>query len=438
MHHFRYSLFLVLLLIISCLSHALEGKNHHYGFIPNTTYSLLNIPNIRTISIHQKDKPGSLPVVDLKSGEPLLLSFDDLFDKVEPYHYRIKHLNPDGSVSDLYLYEYQTGFEINPINNYQFSINTHQTFIHYQLEIPNNDVQLLVSGKYSIEVFESSMAESPVFNRIFYVSEQTATADLFVRPSTLADQVRSHQELELQIKTHEVLPDPFRRVQINLVQNTNPLRELLSIQPRYINGRDFVFNTNQLLQFDGGNEFRFFNTKDHRFKSAGIFEISFLDGLYQFYLEPAASRQFKRYESYLDFDGRFRVDNAYARDIELESDYVMVHFSLMADAPFIQESLYIFGELSGWALTDDYKMDYNYRTKRYEQSLLLKQGYYNYTYVLKNDSTGEVDLTRLEGNHSETVNNYQLYLYYLDQARYYRLLLVESFPGANSSEFYRE
>ena len=52
-------------------------------------------------------------------------------------------------------------------------------------------------------------------------------------------------------------------------------------------------------------------------------------------------------------------------------------------------------------------MDYDEQHKQYRTSLLQKQGYYNYQYVMKNGQ-----LAPSEGNFFETENSYQVLVYY--------------------------
>ena len=57
-------------------------------------------------------------------------------------------------------------------------------------------------------------------------------------------------------------------------------------------------------------------------------------------------------------------------------------------------------------------MIYNKALQQYEGSLYLKQGYYNYEYVYLKDNEKTGDETFIEGNHSETENDYVIYVYY--------------------------
>ena len=88
-----------------------------------------------------------------------------------------------------------------------------------------------------------------------------------------------------------------------------------------------------------------------------------------------------------------------------------MHFSLLIDQ-INYGDLYLLGEFSDWQLKEDFKLKYNAEQKKYRGSVLLKQGYYNYHYALKDISTGRVDVSFIEGTHYETRNDYYIYVYY--------------------------
>jgi hypothetical protein len=65
----------------------------------------------------------------------------------------------------------------------------------------------------------------------------------------------------------------------------------------------------------------------------------------------------------------------------------------------------------------------------YESQFKLKQGFYNYKYVVV-DKSGELNEGRISGNFWQTENNYKVLVYYRDLgARYDRLI---GFGEANS------
>ena len=82
-----------------------------------------------------------------------------------------------------------------------------------------------------------------------------------------------------------------------------------------------------------------------------------------------------------------------------------------------------FGLFSEWDIKDEFKLSYNNKKNTYEDSVYLKQGYYNYLYALKDSTTNMIDTRFIEGTHYQTRNDYYLYIYYRGVGdRYDRLI----------------
>ena len=74
-------------------------------------------------------------------------------------------------------------------------------------------------------------------------------------------------------------------------------------------------------------------------------------------------------------------------------------------------------------------MEFNERTGFYHAPILLKQGFYNYKYVIV-DNDGTIDEGSISGNFYQTENNYKVLVYYRDLgARYDKII---GFGEANS------
>jgi hypothetical protein len=83
------------------------------------------------------------------------------------------------------------------------------------------------------------------------------------------------------------------------------------------------------------------------------------------------------------------------------------------------------GGLTYWQFLPEAQVSYNFDRQGFEASLLLKQGYYNYHYVmLPNDSKiGSTEM--MEGNFFDTNNEYYFYIYHKPiGSRYDRLVNV--------------
>ena len=84
--------------------------------------------------------------------------------------------------------------------------------------------------------------------------------------------------------------------------------------------------------------------------------------------------------------------------------------------------MYVYGGFNNFSISDENKMVYNTKKNVYELSMLMKQGFYNYKYVVvdQNDTLSE---GRISGNFDETENNYKVIVYYRDLgARYDKII----------------
>jgi hypothetical protein len=73
--------------------------------------------------------------------------------------------------------------------------------------------------------------------------------------------------------------------------------------------------------------------------------------------------------------------------------------------------VYVYGKFNNYALEEENKMTYNSETGNMEAVIKVKQGFYNYKYVLKSED-GKIDLNKICGNFNFTENNYLILVYY--------------------------
>ena len=115
-----------------------------------------------------------------------------------------------------------------------------------------------------------------------------------------------------------------------------------------------------------------------------------------------------------------------------ECDYGSVLFSIRQNMPIDDADVYVFGELSDWQLKPEFKMKYSLDAQMYYCEAFLKQGYYNYQYVVQDHRTGALDIDGLEGNWYETENLYTILVYFRPFGeRYDRLMASASLNSAN-------
>ena len=100
-----------------------------------------------------------------------------------------------------------------------------------------------------------------------------------------------------------------------------------------------------------------------------------------------------------------------------------MNFEFRSDSILTNGSVYITGALTDWIsiiLLDWLIIE---ELGSYTTSLLLKQGYYDYQYVYVPNDKKHGTAAPFEGNYSETVNKYTIYIYYRDQGEYWDKLI---------------
>ena len=72
-------------------------------------------------------------------------------------------------------------------------------------------------------------------------------------------------------------------------------------------------------------------------------------------------------------------------------------------------------------------MIFNSERKGYGLCLFLKQGYYNYMYVLKEKGKLTGDESLIEGSHWDAENDYTIYVYFHETGALYDRLIAVNF-----------
>lgn len=387
--------------------------------IPTVNYELIDkvyIPNIKSVQLHPLDAPVSPPYIDLYNQAPLRMSFDDLDADFKNYYYTVIHCTADWRESDLFSSDYLDGFQDLNISNSESSFNTAVAYTHYEVIFPSSEMKPVLSGNYIFYVYLDADRTKPVLSRRFVVYEQLVRFRSRVKESTVISESRYKQEVDFDIIHPEFsIPNPYTDLKVNILQNHRWDNAITDLQPMYVKNNELTYDYDEENNFNGGNEFRNFDLKSLRYSSNEVGPISNnSEGVPQALLLPDEKRTFSTYRSDQDIEGQYLVKNSDAFNDNTESQYVWVYFNLPMESPFYGKSVYIFGELSLYSYLKDFKMSYNSASKKYEALILLKQGYYNYVYMVKDEGRNVGDETVLEGNHVETKNDYSIFAYYYD------------------------
>ena len=356
----------------------------------------------------------SYPIIKLNSIDKLVLNFDLLADQPETYYYTIIHCDKDWNKSDIFPNDYLKGNAENPIEDYTNSFNTTVSYIHYKLSLPNDRVDITISGNYILYVYPADKPEEPAITQRFTITEDVTQIIVTAHRPQMTKDNNTHQQVDFTVNYGtQSITDPFRNVYAFILQNGRWDNAKRNLKPDFYGNNELKYNSlSDKNIFQGGNEFRYFDIKSIRYQTEYVKRIDFVIPNYNVYLFPSENREFKPYFYWQDFNGKYYIAFQEGKKPDTESDYVNVYFTLPSDQAIPGGRMYISGGLNQWAFNKNNLMTYNQEKKEYECTMLLKQGWYNYEYVfLKNGETnGTASL--FEGSHYETENDYIVLVYY--------------------------
>ncbi len=376
--------------------------------------------SLRTI-IFKSGQEDQFPIVRL--GESIRLQFDDLQANEEDYFFKIIHCTAQWTPSDLLKSQYLDGLDNQRIIDHKNSYNTLVPYSHFNLEIPNENLRLKLSGNYMLQVFNTY--DELQFSRRFLVYEDLVGVQAAVKRSRSLASLNTRQTLEFSLNTQNIgLNQPEKELEVVLLKNYQWDTEISGVQPLYNNGQVLVYDYDQLTSFWGGNEYLNFDTKDMRAATAAIQEVH-LEDIYEHYLYPNTPRNNKPYTYFPDVNGDFIPRTLQGALPEREGDYTWVHFSLKPSGIGNTDTyIYVLGKFNNYTPSPEYLMTYNATQNVYQARILFKQGFYNYSYALstapfeinsyeKEKKAGHtIDHYSIDGNFHFTENQYQILVYF--------------------------
>ena len=208
--------------------------------------------------------------------------------------------------------------------------------------------------------------------------------------------------------------NPYEEIKVVIMQNGRFDNAITDLKPLFIKDKLLIYNYDRENVFPGGSEFRHFDLKSIRYKSDRVARIDFIKQQNHITLFVDEKRTFKQYFNDKDINGKYTVEIQEADNWNIDADYVWVHFTLLADQPYFSEDLFVFGAFTNWEIQNQNSMKYNFNEKSYNCSMFLKQGYYNYQYIINDSIEKTMDSFYVEGNHYETENDYLILVYYHD------------------------
>ena len=375
-----------------------------FFYLTNNLFPQLNI--VKSIKVTSEGHLKSNFIFD--KNDVININFDILGKKKDDYYYTITHCDYKWNSSNISKFEYIEGFDDIRISDYFFSQNTFQSYTNFNFQIPNQSLKIKIDGNYIIRVFDQN--HNQIFERRIIIKNKIFNGIINITRSK--EIIDSHYSQNLQVtftNLGNVVFNSTSDYKLLIVKNNNLKSSKIFSIPRLQTGSKLIYDN---LKFEGGSEYLYFDSKNILLTSNEIRQVDFKKiyntKLYTDFQESIYTLQ-------PDLNGTF-ILNANCLEKNICADYSNVIFSLRTNKNY-ENDIFIIGEFNNNILSEKYKMKKeakNYYTK----DIVLKQGLYNYKYVIKTKN-GFKDLM----NFWQTENNYKAILYEKKITdRYYKII----------------
>lgn len=381
---------------------------------------LVNDPDYIKSVTFNKPPQDMLPVFEM--GATIGMTFDDIIADEADYYYQFEHYDYDWTPSNLFKNEFLDGIDDMRIFDYRNSFTTLQPFSHYMLSIPNQFTRgFKVSGNYMIHIYND--ARELVFSRKFMIVENKALIGVAVRRARDLNYINTQQRIEFFVDSQSIqFINPADNVKVKIIQNGELENVLYNVKPQFNLGNKLTYRYDAETSFWAGNEFLNFENRDFRAPNINI-DYIVKEDLYNAYLFTDRGRDDMEYTFNPDINGNYLVTTLDNADNAVQAEYVNIHFFLdpVKEIPD-GAAIYIMGNYNDYQLHAENLMIFNKKSKLYEATILLKQGFYNYRYTVVNPN-GSIDVGFIDGNKWQTENVYTVLAYYREPGgRYDRLV----------------
>lgn len=368
--------------------------------------------NIRTVMLHP---PGTglrdnlQPPVAPIGRQNLILEFDDIQESKNNYYVRLIHCNADWTKSQLVDLDFMTTYNEFNVNDYQYSSsNLFLPYVHYRFQVP----PVKLPGNYIVLVYRDGNREDMILTaRMMIFSSQVnlATNNNLVGNSALT---ATNQQINFTLNYRDLeVFNAMDNIKVVIRQNQRWDNARFNVKPSFI--RDDIKQLeyrffDQDKQWLAGNEFRFVDFRSLISPGRNTASIDRTVKPFVLKVQPDKSREGLAYAQYQDLNGNFAIENLDNRDAVLGGQYIFVDFALQTEE-LKGATVYVMGNYNHYAKTDENKMKWNKATGSYETSIVLKQGWYDYTYYVESST---LPSTYFEGSHYQTENFYDVLVYY--------------------------
>ena len=218
-----------------------------------------------------KGNQFAYPVITLNGSEQLELVFDDLDADVKSYYYTYQLCNADWTPVQVSTFDYIRGFAQNPITEYRYSSVALIHYTHYHLSLPENNSRITLSGNYLLKVYMDNDTAKLAFTKRLLVVQNAVSITALILPPMNPQLTYAYQKLQFTVNSKALpISNPFQQIHVVVLQNSRWDNAIFMGNPSFYSGSNFVYNSDDIPVFPGGNQWRWLDLQSFRFQSDRI------------------------------------------------------------------------------------------------------------------------------------------------------------------------
>lgn len=251
-----------------------------FGHSSATTDSLLRYDNaiyegdVRSVQFLNSSSGFNFPVISLGTDlETLKLTFDQLTSERDYYQYTLIHCNADWTPSGLPRTLSVDGVGFENIDNASFSNGTLTQYVHYEVLLPTENTKPKVSGNFLLVVYRNFDEKDIVLSRRMMVLSSKGAVNVNVTQSSQVEFRAQQQQVNFAFNKSAAtyfIPNPYSDLRTVVLRNGEWKGAISDLKPQFIKGNSYEFNQMMGTQFDGLNEYRFFDMRSLQIAQAGV------------------------------------------------------------------------------------------------------------------------------------------------------------------------
>ena len=212
-------------------------------------------PRVKSLQVHLASDWQKAPVIEMGSDQQVTVSFDEMSHEYLRLAYRVLHCNADWTPSGMNELEYLEGFSENDLPEGNSSEATTVEYTHYSFSLPNEQVQLKLSGNYMVEVFDRDAEEDEalLLRACFSLLDRQVGLDAKVSAQTDQAYNDKFQQVFIEVQTPlGLISRPESDVTIMIRQNRRVDNQVLGVPLYMSTGNALHYKHQPALVFEAG------------------------------------------------------------------------------------------------------------------------------------------------------------------------------------------